>query len=176
MLEGRRAQEHRSLYGSRPGDQEAGAAPEPCGRVWLRPAAPELFCTLCAGRQVWEFARADVPRLSSSPSTVWGRGVQHGEEVCNPGTSEPSDPREAESTTQHAGVVGSQYGTMWMRVCWDGGANVLLSGGSRWWLGSRAVACSNEDKEILEPRILGLGALASPSEREFSPLFPHQCP
>lgn len=65
---------------------------------------------------------------------------------------------------------------MWIRVGWDGGANLLRSGGSHQWLGSKAVACSNEDKRILEPRILELGVLASPSELEFSPLFLHQCP
>ena len=127
MLEGRRAAEHRNRRGSWLGDQEAGAAPKPCGRVWLHQAARELFCTLCAGRQVWEFARADVPQLSTSP--VWGKGAQHGEKMYNADTSELSNPREAESTTQRPGMVGSQYSMMWIHVGWGGGAKVLLRGG-----------------------------------------------
>lgn len=66
----RRSQDQRS---SRPGDQQAGASPEPCGTVWPHSADQELFCSLHAGTRVWDFAIAAVPQLSSSTSCL-GKG------------------------------------------------------------------------------------------------------
>lgn len=125
----------------------------------------------CRGQEAGaapELQGGSVPKLLCPPHAgrwLWG---EHLCEVCAqvPQSCQTQERLKVDPSTLVRGNSPGQRGS--------GSAGRMR--GSRGWPGSRALARGNEDKRILEPRIPRLGVLASPSEREFSPLFLHRCP